>query len=248
VVERKEDRSGDGKPDLTAWFKGGKRDRLEQDSGGRGCIDLKQWFDGKDQVSAEYRDTNADCKIDQWSFYENTQLVRLGQDTSGDGNPDALNFIGPDGKATAQEVATGSNGKGPDKKLFLGPGEVVVAQCLLNPQTKKLDTRAVVEGGVVTEVLIDGVGKGVADTREVYQGGQRVRLDADTNADRKPDVIQYFKADAVSRQDEDTNFDGVIDQRFDGGKPASVPAGTRIPGADFGSLGCGSFHGFWKKR
>ena len=27
-----EDRSGDGKPDLTAWFKNGKRERLEQDT------------------------------------------------------------------------------------------------------------------------------------------------------------------------------------------------------------------------
>ena len=100
----------------------------------------------------------------------------------------------------------------------------------------------------MTEVLIDGAGKGDADTREVYQGGTRVRLDADTNADRKPDVIQYFKGDAVWRQDEDTNFDGVIDQRFDGGKPAALPAGTKIPGADFGRLDCGSFHAFWKKR
>jgi hypothetical protein len=61
-------------------------------------------------------------------------------------------------------------------------------------------------------------------------------------------VIQYFKAGAVSRQDEDTNFDGVIDQRFDGGKPASLPAGTKIPGGNFGSLDCGSFHAFWKQR
>jgi hypothetical protein len=40
----------------------------------------------------------------------------------------------------------------------------------------------------------------------------------------------------------------VIDQRFDGGKPVAAPAGTKIPGGDFGSLGCGSFHAFWKKR
>ena len=131
MVKRDEDRSGDGKPDLSAWFKNGKRDRLEQDSAGRGCSDLKQWFDAGEQVNAEYRDTNADCKIDQWSFYENTRLVRLGQDTSGDGNPDLLNFIGEGGQAVQQEVVAGSNGKGPDKKLFLGPGESVVAQCLL---------------------------------------------------------------------------------------------------------------------
>jgi hypothetical protein len=248
VLRKEEDRSGDGKRDLVAWFEGGKLRRVEQETGGRGCVDLKQWLDAKEQVSREDRDTNGDCKIDQWSYYENTRLVRLGQDSNGDGSPDSLSILGPDGKAVQQEVASGGNGKGPDKKLFLGPGEQVVAQCLFNPQTKKLDTRAVVEGGVVTEVLIDGGGKGMADTREVYQRGQRTRLDADTNADRKPDVIQYFRGDAVTRQEEDADFDGVIDRRFDDGKPVPVPAGTRIPGADFGSLGCGSFHGFWWKR
>jgi hypothetical protein len=120
----------------------------------------------QEQVSAEYRDTNTDCKIDQWSYYENTRLVRLGQDTNGDGNPDVLNFIGADGQATAQEVATGGNGKAPDKKLFL----VRVtwwSQCAQSPD-QKLDTRA-----VVGPRAVDGPdrrrGQGVA-TREIYQG------------------------------------------------------------------------------
>ena len=74
------------------------------------------------------------------------------------------------------------------------------------------------------------------------------RLDADTNADRKPDVIQYFKAGAVSRQDEDTNFDGVIDQRFEGGKPVALPPGTKISTTPLGPLDCGRFSEFWTAR
>ena len=93
-------------------------------------------------MSAESRDTNADCKIDQWSFYENAKLVRQGHDTNGDGNPDALNFFGPDGKATQQEVATGSNGKGPDKKLFLGAGRGGRGAVPVQPARPRSSTRA----------------------------------------------------------------------------------------------------------
>ena len=41
---------------------------------------------------------------------------------------------------------------------------------------------------------------------------------------------------------------GIVDQRFDGGQPADLPAGTAVPGAAFGKLDCGSFHRFWWKR
>jgi hypothetical protein len=99
-------------------------------------------------------------------------------------------------------------------------------------------------------VLIDTTGDHYADTRQVLSsGGQLVRLDADTNGDRKPDVVQSFGADgALLYQDEDTDYDGAIDQRFENDQPATVPAGTRVAGARFGKLGCGSFHRFWWRR
>ena len=75
-----------------------------------------------------------------------------------------------------------------------------------------------------------------------------MRLDADTNDDRVPDVTQTFEGGALVYQDEDTDDDGTIDQRFQGDKPVDIAAGSKMPGAKFGKLGCGSFHRFWWKR
>jgi hypothetical protein len=87
----------------------------------------------------------------------------------------------------------------------------------------------------------------VADTREVYQDGNRVRVDADTNGDGKPDVIQTLSGPAPV-QDEDTDFDGVIDRRFQGDQLVPLSGRVEVKAAGFGKLGCGSFDPFWWKR
>jgi hypothetical protein len=61
-------------------------------------------------------------------------------------------------------------------------------------------------------------------------------------------VVQTYSGGALANQDEDTDYDGVIDQRFQGQTAVSVPPGTRVAGEKFGKLGCGSFHRFWWKR
>ncbi len=104
-----------------------------------------------------------------------------------------------------------------------------------------------VAGGVVVEVLSDSTGDGIADTREVYENGQRVRVEVDTNGDRKVDVMQSVTEAGVAVQEEDTDFDGRIDRRFEAEE--LVASNNGIPlGADFGQIGCGSFDRFWWKR
>ena len=237
----------DGKPDRIVHFKGGKVERLEQDSDGGGCIDLKQWFDSAEKVRAEYRDSSGDCKIDVWSYFERGVLVLRGQDTRGLGSPENFNHFDSNGALTIQESVSGKN-RSPDKKLFLNANGEVTAQCLLDSEGKKLNTRVVVTDGAMTEVLTDTTGNGVSDQREVHANGALVRLDVDTNGDRLPDIAQSTGPDGVSRQDEDTDFDGIVDQRFDGDAAVDVPAGTRIAGGKFDKLDCGSFHRRWWKR
>jgi hypothetical protein len=248
VIKKEEDRSADGKPDLIAWFEKGEISRLEQDTAGNGCKDLQQWFNGNGAVRAEYRDTTGTCKTDVWSYFEKTVLVRQGLDSKGSGRPDVFNHMGSDGSVRIQEVAGGDNGRNPDKKLFLDANGQVTAQCLLDENKKRLNTRAVVNGGSVTEILIDTTGDGWADTRQVLSGGQLARLDADTNNDRAPDVVQTYRNGELVYQDEDSDFDGTVDQRFQGQTPVDVAAGTQIPAPAFEKLGCGSFHRFWWKR
>ena len=100
----------------------------------------------------------------------------------------------------------------------------------------------------MTKVLIDGTGKG-ADQIELYANGQRSALLADTNGDRKIDVIQTFDAGGeLARQDEDSDFDGVLDRSFAGGQPVDLPAQKAVPADKLGPLDCGRFSDFWKTK
>lgn len=248
MIKKEEDRSADGKADLVAWFDKGEISRIEQDTSGKGCKDLQQWFNGNGAVRAEYRDTTGNCKTDVWSYFEQKALVRQGLDSQGKGRPDVFNHMNGNGSVRVQEVASGENGRNPDKKLFLDASGQVTAQCLLDEEKKRLNTRALVSGGAVTEILIDTTGDRFADTRQVLRGGQLVRLDADTNGDRAPDVVQTYQGGELTYQDEDSDFDGNVDQRFRGQTPVDVAAGTKLAAPAFGKLDCGSFHRFWWKR
>jgi hypothetical protein len=52
----------------------------------------------------------------------------------------------------------------------------------------------------------------------------------------------------MTRQEEDHDGDGVADARFEGDQAASVPPGTKLPGARFSKLDCGRFSRFWARR
>jgi len=243
VVQKQEDKDGDGKPDVTIKIKDGKPVHLEETK--NGCVALIQDFDAVGNVVAEQKDTNGDCKIDTWTYLENGVVVRQGQDTQGRGKPDVLTVFGADGKPQQQELISDAKHKRPDKRLFLDANGQVTGQCVDTRGNGTFDARAIVENGAVTQVLIDTKGKGWADQREIYKDGQRVGLEADTNHDHKVDVIQTFENGQLVRQDEDTNFDGVIDRSFAGGKPAPVPADPKIQSPPFTQLDCGRISDFW---
>src|SRR5262249_9740389 len=132
---------------------------------------------------------------------------------------------------------------------FLAADGSVTAQCLLGNDKKRLSTRAIVKGGVVSEVLIDTTGSQYADTRQILSEGKLVRVEADTNRDHHVDVVQTYDASGTLKtQDEDTNGDGVVDQRFEGDKSVPVPPGTTLPREAFARLDCGTFDGFWTKK
>jgi hypothetical protein len=158
-----------------------------------------------------------------------------------------LNHFDSNGILTVQEVVS-DGGRNPGKKLFLNAAGEVTAQCLLDADGKKLNVRTIVVGSEIVEALIDTTGNGVVDTREVYEDQERVRMDIDTNGDRKPDVTITTLPGGVSRQDEDTDFDGIVDLRFDGDMPVDIAAGTKLAGDKFPNLDCGSFDRFWWKR
>jgi hypothetical protein len=245
VLERAEDRSGDGRPDFTAFFQGGVTRRIEAESAGKGCVDVRQWLDASGNVTAEEKDTEGNCRFDTWSYYEGGRLVRQGRDTRSRGHADVLGHFDASGRLTLQELVTGE-GRQPDKKLFLDASGRVTRHCADSDGDGVLDMVLFFDGDVLREAWIDTTGSGKPDQREVYEGGQRVRLDADTSGNGRADVVQHFAGEALTRQDEDSDNDGRADRRFENEQVRELSDHPPMPPA-FEPLGCGTFHAFWKR-
>jgi len=239
VTEKREDRDGDGKPEVIAKFKDGKP--IEVAQGGVG-----QHFDAAGNVADETRDSDGDGKVDTWLAFEGGKPVREVRDTNADGKPDVLTRVDANGTPVTQELIEGKATR-PNKKLFLAADGNVTAQCLDTNGDGKYDARATVEGGQVTQALLDTDGNGQPDQREIYEGGVRTRLEADTNKDKRPDIVQHFQGDAIAQQDEDTNFDGKLDRAFQGTTQVPLGANTAAP-APLGPLDCGPPDPFWSEK
>ena len=90
-------------------------------------------------MTAEEKDTTRDCKSDTWNYYHNGKLVRQGLATAHKGYPDLLYArIDGEGRVTVQENA--SQGKRPDKKLYLTTAGEVYRQCEDTTGNGKIDT------------------------------------------------------------------------------------------------------------
>ena len=103
--------------------------------------------------------------------------------------------------------------------------------------------------GNPTQAIEDSTRDGYGDRRQVFRQAVQIRLDADTNADRKPDIwIEYGPDGTAKMQLEDSDFDGRVDAKFDlttdeavetnGGEPPSLD--------EFGRVSCREFSDFWK--
>ncbi|HWL64699.1 MAG TPA: hypothetical protein VNP73_01890, partial [Actinomycetota bacterium] len=76
-----------------------------------------------------------------------------------------------------------------------------------------------------------------------------VRIDADTNADRRPDVWVTYANGNPALQYEDTDFDGAPDQAFDLAteEPIALEGqGGNLPVDPFEQISCGGFSEYWK--
>jgi hypothetical protein len=106
------------------------------------------------------------------------------------------------------------------------------------------------EAGVVTESIEDTTRDGYGDRRQVFEDGLQIRFDADTNADRTPDVWINYANGAPETQDEDSDFDGQVDVRFDLATDEAVPLDGTPAGPSltrFEPIRCSEFSDFWTR-
>ncbi len=77
----------DGRFDQTAFYKLGKKVRLERDMDFDGRPDYVEFYENG-RIARIERDSNNDGRVDEWQYYDNGKLDRIGYDTKGDGKAD----------------------------------------------------------------------------------------------------------------------------------------------------------------
>ena len=65
-----------------------RRVRKEADLNGDGRVDIVYFFDADGQVTKETLDLDYDGKVDDWEYWENGAIDRIGEDLDGDGQVD----------------------------------------------------------------------------------------------------------------------------------------------------------------
>jgi hypothetical protein len=268
-TERSEDADEDGVPNRVVRYRDGKPREVEEDSAGKGCFDHKQVLDDQGELKQDFRDTDGNCKYDTTSFLEGGVIVRREIDTNKNGIIDVwVDFA--NGRRVLQAEARGRCSR-PNIVIHFDP-ESEEERVLLQEEDRNCNGRPdrltrfdaeglpsyrctpyeVIEysGGVVDAAREDSTHDGWADRRQIFEDGNQTRLDADTNADRLPDVWITFEAGQASLQMEDSNFDGSVDQQFDLAAEAEVPLqnGGQPPSIErFDRVRCRDFSGFWRR-
>ena len=98
----------DGRFDQTAFYKAGKKVRLERDMDFNGRPDYVEFYENG-RVARIERDSNSDGRVDEWQYYDNGRLDRIGYDTKGTGKADRWDRAPEEAQAAAgSEPAAGS--------------------------------------------------------------------------------------------------------------------------------------------
>jgi hypothetical protein len=144
-------------------------------------------------------------------------------------------------RITRQEEDRNCNGK-PDRLTIFDPDGQATMRCTPYEVIS-------FAGGEPAQAVEDSTRDGYGDRRQVFDAGVQTRMDADTNADRIPDVWITYANGAATEQLEDSNFDGKIDAVFDLATEEATPVnGTAPPSLEkFKRVRCKDFSDFWRK-
>lgn len=83
----------DGVVDVVAFYRDGKLHEKWMSTGFDGQFPIRKRYDNQERLLRVERDSNGDGRADIWEFFENGQRVRIGWDTTGDGQADSFDQL-----------------------------------------------------------------------------------------------------------------------------------------------------------
>lgn len=76
--------------DVVVFYSDGEMTRQKMASGFDGTFAIEKIYDSGGELLRVERDTSSDGQVDVWDYYEDGHRVRIGWDTTGDGQPDTF--------------------------------------------------------------------------------------------------------------------------------------------------------------
>jgi len=173
------------------------------------CPPIELLYDENEQLSERRRDSNADCRTDEFVYYESGKPVRAEQDGNHDGLIDSWTRFGPDGEPEHQEFDTTSDGK-VDRWVELRAGSPVRQQDDRNADGKP-DSTHDFEADARSRQVEDTNFDGKPDRWTTHAAGKPVESEQDRNHDGRVDLRAEFAADGAKRRElQDGNGDGKL--------------------------------------
>ncbi|RAL22241.1 hypothetical protein DL240_10330 [Lujinxingia litoralis] len=93
VVEEEMDLDLDGRIDMITFFENGKVVRRLLSIGFDNSFPIEKFYDSEEKLLRVERDEDNDGRPNIWEYYEEGQRVRIGWDTTGDGQPDSFDQL-----------------------------------------------------------------------------------------------------------------------------------------------------------
>jgi antitoxin component YwqK of YwqJK toxin-antitoxin module len=181
-----------------------------RDVNGDGVPDLWIYYDPRKpgDIIRQEEASNADGRVDTWSYFKNGQLVRREVDTQQSGQPDTVYFYDNDKIAREERDETGRG---------------------------SITYRATYQDGRLAKVERDSSGAGRADLW-VYYDSQRdgeivVKEERDLNGDGIPDLWSHFENGRLVRRDVSAAGLEILSKKEQLPAPSAELSQVSVPGS-----------------
>jgi hypothetical protein len=155
--------------------------------------------------NVDVRDVNGDGVPDLWIYYDPqrpNEIIRQEEATQADGRVDAWSYF-KDGKMIRREVDTRQSGR-PDRVYFY-EGDRIAREERDESGQGAMTYRALYDNGRLARVEKDSSGRGRADLWTYYDTGSDgeiiVKEERDLNGDGIPDLWSHFENGRLARRD-----------------------------------------------
>lgn len=185
--------------------------------------------------NVEVRDVNGDGVPDLWIYYnpqKTGEIIRQEEATQADGRVDTWSYF-KDGKMVRREVDTRQSGRA--DTVYFYDGDKIVREERDETGRGSMTYRAVYQDGRLAKVERDSSGGGRSDLWIYYDASREgeivIKEERDLNGDGVPDLWSYFENGRIARRDVSAVGLEILSKKDQLPAPAAELTHVSIPGS-----------------